>query len=58
MGLFHTKKEKPKLDQAAAFERFKESVREAVYEAKRAGVWDWHLGDFLERYATSLGGGR
>jgi hypothetical protein len=56
-GITKTKPAK-KLTQAEAFEQFKAAVIAAVNEAKRHGVWDSTLGEFLSRYGDTLGGGR
>jgi hypothetical protein len=37
-----------------AFEKFKTNIREAIGEAREAGIWPGSLRDYLESHALSL----
>ena len=58
MGIFNRKPKVEKPNPAQAFETFKSEVKDAVSRAKKCGIWDSNLGDFLSRYGAVLGGGR
>ena len=52
MNIFSKKPKAEKPNPAQAFETFKSEVITAVSRAKKCGIWDLNLGDFLSRYGA------
>lgn len=51
---FGKTKEKPKLSQAEAFEKFRGTVEQAIRIAQSHGVWPHTLSTYLEAHVNNL----
>jgi hypothetical protein len=52
MGIFS--KSKPKPTRAEALEKFKTTIRDAIGEARAAGIWPVTISDHLEIHVANL----